>query len=101
MSDNTINSAVSALKAYSTMLSNTANNVANVNTENYNPLETTMQDSATGGVTAASTRDTNTDRVDLSKEVVDLITAQNGFKANITVLKTGQEIQKSVIDILA
>jgi flagellar hook protein FlgE len=96
----TINSSLSAVKAYGTMLNNTANNVANVNTEGYKTFETTMQENTGGGVSASTTRDSNTDRVDLSKEAVDLITAENGMKANIAVVRTASETQKSVIDML-
>lgn len=94
-----INNSVSAINAYGTMLNNTANNIANVNTEGYTTFETTMQENAGGGVSASTSR-TNADRVDLSKEAVDLIIAENGMKANIAVLRTAQETQKSVIDML-
>jgi flagellar hook-associated protein FlgK len=100
MVDNTYNASLTALNAYGTLLNNTANNVANINTDNYRPLETTMQDSAPSGVTATMSRNENGDRVDLSKEAVNLITAETGFKASLDVLKTVQKIQKSVIDII-
>jgi len=94
------NNSLSAINAYGTMLSNTANNIANVNTEAYKPLETTMKDNAGGGVSASTSRNANADRVDISKEAVDLITAENGMKANIAVVRTTQETQKSVVDML-
>jgi flagellar hook protein FlgE len=101
MVDNINNASLTALNAYSTLLNNTANNVANINTDNYKPLETTMQDSRPSGVTAITSRNENGDRVDLSQEAVNLITAETGFKANIDVLKTAQKMQKTVIDIIA
>ncbi len=100
MVDNIYNTSLTALNAYSTLLSNTANNVANINTDNYLPRETTMMDVAPAGV-RATTRNENTDRVDLSQEAVNLITSETGFKASIQVLKTAQQMQKSVIDIIA
>ena len=99
---NDINSiAQSAMSAYQTMVNNTANNVANQNTEGYQPLQTQMQDTAGGGVVAQTTRDENAYTVDLTKEMVDLITADAGLKANIETLKTAADMQKSVIDMLA
>jgi flagellar hook protein FlgE len=100
MVDNSTNNALSALNAYATMLNNTANNIANVNTGGYKALETSMKENAGGGVAVSTSRDTNADRVDLSKEAVDLITAENGMKANIAVVRTAREMQKSVIDML-
>jgi flagellar hook protein FlgE len=101
MVNNVMNTAQTAINAYSTMLDNTASNVANVNTQNYQPVETIMKDAKGGGVSASTTRAANADQVDLSKEVVDLIIAENGIKANAKVIKTAQTIQKSVIDMLA
>jgi len=90
----------SAINAYQNMLQNTASNVANLNTEGYKPRETQMQDLAGGGVVAKTTRDENAYSVDLSKEMVTLITADIGVKANAKVLKTAQDTQKSIVDIL-
>jgi flagellar hook protein FlgE len=101
MVDNIYNASLTSLNAYGTLLNNTANNVANINTDNYRPLETTMQDSTLSCVTATTSRNENGDRVDLSKEAVNLIIAETGFKASIDVLKTAQKMQKSVIDIIA
>lgn len=101
MVDNINNASLSALNAYSTLLNNTAENVANINTGTYRPLETTMQDSSPSGVTAVMSRNENGDRVDLSQEAVNLITAETGFKASVDVLKTDQKMQNSVINIIA
>ena len=95
-----IDNSLSAINAYSTMLNNTANNIANVNTEGYKPFDTTLQDNTGGGVSASTTRDPNADRVDLSKEVVDMMIAKNGVQANVAVIRTASETQKSVIDML-
>jgi flagellar hook protein FlgE len=100
MVNNISNTSLSAINAYGTMLNNTANNIANVNTETYKSLDTTMQENAGGGVTATTSRDPNADRVDLSKEVVDMMIAKNGMQANVAVIRTASETQKSVIDML-
>jgi flagellar hook protein FlgE len=41
------------------------------------------------------------DSVDLSAGMVDLMSAQNNFAVNISVMKTADEIQKSVLDLIA
>ena len=94
-------SSLTALNAYSTMLNNTANNVANMNTGDYAPLETILQESSTGGVTASTIRPSTADRVDISQEAVNRIISENGFKANIAVIRTSQEMEKSIIDLIA
>jgi hypothetical protein len=88
------------INAYSAMLNNTANNVANLNTGGYASLETTMQEAASGGVTAVTRRNSTVDSVDLSTEAVDLSIAKNGVDANISVLKRMDEMQKSIIDMM-
>ena len=95
-----IDNSLSAINAYSTMLNNTANNIANLNTEGYKTFDTTLQDNAGGGVSATTTRNATADTVDLSKEVVDMMIAKNGIQANVAVVRTASETQKSVIDML-
>jgi len=101
MVENINNAALTALNAYSTLLNNTANNVANIYSTNYKPLATTMDDISPSGVTASTSQNENMDSVDLSQEAVNMIIAEAGFTTNIDVLKTAQEMQKSVIDIIA
>jgi len=43
----------------------------------------------------------NLDMVDLSAEMVALMTAQNSFAANLATLKTTDQMQKCLIDITA
>jgi flagellar hook protein FlgE len=100
VSDSVYGTSLTALNAYSSLLSNTAQNVANLNTENYRPVATAMEESAPAGVTATSSRTNTIDRVDLSQEAVSMITAATGFTASIDVLKTAQQMQKKIIDII-
>ena len=95
-----ISSSLSAINAYSTMLNNAASNIANMNTGNYTPVETSMETTADGGVTATTTQAT-TDTVDLTKEAVDMLVAETGIKLSASVLKTATETQKSILDIIA
>ena len=89
----------SAWQAYATSVQTTAHNVANLNTEGFKASQTTFQENGGGGVTAAvsGTRDT----VDISKEATSLISDKNSFKANLTVLKTADEMTKELLSIKA
>ena len=50
---------------------------------------------------AASPDGANLDSVDLSAEMVALMSAKNDFAANLKALQTANEIQKNVIDLTA
>ena len=50
---------------------------------------------------AASTTGANVDTVDLSAEVVALMSAKNQNAVNLKTLQTGNEIQKTTIDLMA
>ncbi|MFN9893633.1 MAG: hypothetical protein ACK58M_10405 [Acidobacteriota bacterium] len=41
------------------------------------------------------------DRVDLSSEIVSLVAAQNALAVNATAARTGAEMEKKLLDILA
>jgi len=41
------------------------------------------------------------DTVDLSAEIVALMAAQNQFSANLSTLKTADQIQKNTLDLMA
>lgn len=89
----------SALQAYTTSLQTTAHNVANLSTEGFKASQATFQENGGGGVTASvsGTQDT----VDISKEATRLLSDKNSFKANLTVLKTADEMTKDLLNIKA
>lgn len=60
-------------------------------------LETAGTRLASAGV---SLDRSNLDTVDLSAEMVALMSAKNNFLVNATVLKTANEIQKTAIDLM-
>jgi len=91
--------ALSGLNAYESKLNVTANNVANLNTENFKPSEATANDNAGQGVYVTISKSA-TQEVDLSKEMVDLTTSKNGFEANLKTIKAADEMTKSIIDIV-
>ena len=53
------------------------------------------------GAGAASANGSNPDVVDLSAEMVALISAQASFAANIATLETVDQMQKTLLDVTA
>jgi len=53
------------------------------------------------GAGAASADGTSLDTVDLSAEMVALMSAKNQFSASLSILKTAGEIQKAMLDVMA
>ncbi|MDA8084888.1 MAG: flagellar basal body protein [Nitrospiraceae bacterium] len=90
--------SVSALLAYEKKLGVTANNIANMNTENFKPSEAATNESPHGGV-YVTIRQLDLPEVDIAKEMVDLMIAKNGIQANIKGIQTGDEITRSILDI--
>ena len=43
----------------------------------------------------------DTPNVDLGEELVNLITAESSYKANIAVLRTEEELERETIDIVS
>ena len=62
-----------------------------------------LQNAATrlAGAGADSPDGAGLDTVDLSTEIVALMSAKNQFSANLSTLKTANQIQKNAIDVMA
>lgn len=88
-----------ALQAFGTSQQVTAHNVANLNTDEFEASRVMFQENANGGVTAAvaNTKDT----VDISREATNMLSNTQGFKANLAVLKTADEMTKQLLNIKA
>jgi flagellar hook protein FlgE len=109
--------ALSALKAFPTKLDVNANNVVNVETNNFRKSRVELREAANGGVnvTISSVDAPGTDidpnvrtgmeqqesNVNLAEEIADQIVAQYSYEANILTLKTAAEMQKELLDIKA
>lgn len=96
--------SLSGMQAQQTRLSAAANNIANAVTPSYDRLETQFTGSKPGGVTAsvAPSGDTtfdDTSNVDLASEMLSLVEAEIGFKANAAVWETGADIWDVLLSI--
>lgn len=106
--------ARSGLLAAGARMGRSAHNVANVNTEGFKAERVVTKDAAKGGVvyTAQPTdapaatydrdgRQTTESNTDVAAEAVEQIGASNAFAANLAVIKTDAEMQKTLIDLKA
>ncbi|MBW2674760.1 MAG: flagellar basal body rod protein [Deltaproteobacteria bacterium] len=103
--------AVSAISALDRKLDVTANNIANVNTDEFKKSRAVFQTRDIPGVSVTiSEVDTpgtmqpsglETSNVNLAEEFAGLITTQHSQTANVKVIETEEEMQGSLLDILA
>lgn len=112
-----ISSSVSALQAFSKQIAVSANNVANVYSDDFKKSRAINSEGENGGVESVITK-VNTpgplvedplsptgelkelSNTDIAEEFVNQITAEQGFAANTKVIKTYDETIGSLLDIL-
>lgn len=104
----------SAIKSATDFIRVSANNIANINTDNYKKYIVHLKEAKNGGVNVSVTKNidssntpepnnvkiTNPSNVNLAEESVNQILAENQLKANVTTLKTSIEMEKEILDIL-
>ncbi|ODS55550.1 MAG: flagellar basal body rod protein [Agrobacterium sp. SCN 61-19] len=96
--------SLSGMQAQQTRLAATANNVANALTPGYSRLETSFTSPAQGGVSATVAPSggpalDDMSNVDLASEMLSLVEAEIGFKANAAVWETGADIWDVLLSI--
>lgn len=91
--------AVSGLLLQSRRAASAADAIANVNTPGYRRTTVNGVDRIPGGV--GTVTQTGGEGVDLTREFVDLIQAEIGYTANARVIRAGEDLSRSLIDILA
>ena len=112
-----IQSTLSAIKAFGEKMGVTANNIANVQTEEFKKSTATLvegprenveveitQPDIPGPVIVDETDGQLTQKemsnVDLAEEIPQTIIAQRGYEANLATFRTQDEMMKSIIDII-
>jgi flagellar hook protein FlgE len=109
--------ALTALKAFDIKLDVNANNIANVNTNDFKKSRVDMQEAANGGVQVTISQintpgmeinpnsqtgaPQQTSNVSLENEFADQLVTQYSFTANTLTVKTADEMQKELMDIKA
>lgn len=114
-----ISIALSGLRAQSGKTAASAENIANVNSYNYTPKDAVLSSNGSGVEVSIQDRDNPTfqtyapssaladdqgyvavPNIALEEEFVNLITAEIAYKANISVIKTSEDMQDSLLDVL-
>ncbi len=109
--------ALTALTAFDRKLDVNANNIANVNTDNFKKSRVHMQEAPQGGVqvtieqikTPGITLGTNektgeelqSSNVNLAEEFVDQIITRYAFESNVITVKTADKMQQTLLDIMS
>jgi flagellar basal-body rod protein FlgC len=106
-----LNAATSALRAYTEVINTVAHNVANINTEGYNPQRVHLSETAHGGVKARTESVRNPaearkdiylssgGNVDYARERTEEIISLRAFQANAAVFRTADEMIGTLINM--
>ena len=112
-----LNTSLSGLNAFQQQLNVAANNLANVNTDGFKKSQTLLESVAPQGVIAKSqklelpgplelqqTADgeqlVEKSNVDVSQEMVNLVTSRRAYQANLKALKATDETVGSLLDVV-
>ena len=88
-----ISTNLNAMRAHATWMNAISDNVANVDTENYDASRTVLN----AGPTAVS--EPTGQGTDLIKEIPEQIVVADGFSAQVTAVKTRDEILGTLLDM--
>jgi flagellar hook protein FlgE len=84
-----------SMMAHQTLMDINANNVANVNTQDFKASEAHIENNL------EVSENTTNSGTDLTKELTDQIVIEDGFKAQVPAIKTQDEMTKTLLDIKA
>ncbi len=100
-----LSSNIASIGANHTFLNTNAHNIANTNTDGFVPNRTLIKENGSGDPQAVvSQSDDNKSQhsqTDLSKELTDQVVIENVNGANISAIKTQDEMLGSLLDIKA
>ncbi|MEA2059275.1 MAG: flagellar basal body rod C-terminal domain-containing protein [Thermodesulfobacteriota bacterium] len=109
-----INTSTQAIKAFGTGMAVTANNIANVESEDFKSSRAVMNEEDNGGVKVTLsqnsspgplvTRDDGSTQAlsntDLASEFTSMINFQSGYDANIKSVQTADEMKGTIINMI-
>ncbi len=99
-----ISSNIASINAHQTMLDNSAHNIANVNTDHYVPINTTITDNKENIIAnshKATDNGSEKSQTNLAKEIPDMMISQGGVALNVTAIKTQDEMLGTLLDLKA
>ncbi len=98
-----ISSNVSSIMSNQTYMNNSANNVANVNTDRFIPQNTVIKESSNNSTQAVTSRadDNRSEKsqTNLTKEITDQISIEKVTQANVNAIRTQDNMLGSLLDI--
>ncbi|NPA55893.1 MAG: flagellar biosynthesis protein FlgE [Epsilonproteobacteria bacterium] len=86
---------INSMQAHQTLMNINANNIANVNTQDFNASQGNINDN----LEVSSTNTNNP--TSLTKEIPNQIVIEDGFEAQTVAIKTQDEMDGSVLDLKA
>ena len=112
-----VNSTMSALHAYKTRMGVNADNIANVNTDEFKKSKATLKEGVNGGVQVDIKRidtpghpyqelagdqlvEKESSNVSLEEEVPEMMVTQRTYETNLKVLQTRDRMLGTVLDIM-
>ncbi len=112
-----VGNSLTALRAFSTRMEVTANNIANMQSEGYRKKKALLQETSNGGVKAEVVRIENPassiaqaekgseaqqDRSneDLAEEISEMIVTKHGYSANLEAIKAQDDMVGEALNIL-
>ncbi len=112
-----VNCTISALQAYKTRLGVTADNIANVNTDEFKKSRTILKEGTNGDVQVDINRvntpahryqelesdqlvEKESSNVNLEAEVPEMMITQRTYEANLKVLQTQDKMSGTLLDIM-
>lgn len=112
-----VNSTLSALQAYKTRMGVTADNIANINTDEFKKSKAILKEGPDGDVQVDIKRvdtpghphreivgdqlvEKESSNVNLDEEVPEMMVTQRTYEANLKVLQTRNQMLGTVLDIM-
>lgn len=92
--------ALSGMSASWLAMDAAAGNIANAETPGYKRAQVAPATTADGGVSAQITR-ADTPGEDIATDMVGMLSARNGFLANLAVFRAGNQAMGSLLDATA
>lgn len=99
-----IGSSISSMNAHSIWMDVNANNVANVNSDKFKSIDTKIEEGQNGNPKAVLRENErmsaeNRSNTDLTKELTDQVSIENGFGVNASVVRTKDEMLGTLMDL--
>jgi flagellar hook protein FlgE len=90
-----MNINTASMMSHQSLMNVTSNNIANINSKNFDDKEAKIENNLEVNI-----RDTNKP-TDLTKEISDMISTQDGFEVQVPVIKTEDQIMGTLLDMKA